>query len=518
MKRTLLSSVLFRSAAVWCLLSVSLPPGAAAFAEDDPTQDPKSVIKRADKLILKGRYADAEKMLRQAVDSNPNDSSLKLKLAFSLLKQRFLADAYTLSFAVAQAEKQNPYAFAVLGTTLLAAGRFADARLILSNALTLNRKEPLALASYGLLEYYENRLSSGLNYLGQAAFLEPDEPDYIFAYAQIAARAEKYREAAEHYRRFLAISQNTDDERRERILGLIDFLEYLGFRSGLYIASGADESVMPIELVGNRPVVTVTVNNRKDPLRFVLDTGSGISVVSKKTAKRMKIKPIARGGQAKGIGGDGKFEIVYGFLREIQLGSVRVRNVPVYIREFHHNVNNIDGYIGISLIAKFLTTVDYAEKTFTLKRNYDAVAAPSIKGVSLPLRLTSSGFLSGEVQLDGVTRPMNFIVDTGASVSVVSSHLARTEPLSQLPREAPLRVVGSAGITENVPSFTIPRVSFGDHSRESLTAIALDLEMINDASGFEQSGILGGNFFLNHRLTFDFKNSRLTFAAASPKN
>jgi len=75
-----------------------------------------------------------------------------------------------------------------------------------------------------------------------------------------------------------------------------------------------------------------------------------------------------------------------------------------------------------------------------------------------------------------------------------------------------LRVVGAAGITENVESFTLPRIKFGDHSRDSITAIALDLNMINDASGFEQSGILGGNFFLNYKMTFDFKNSRLMFS------
>ena len=79
-------------------------------------------------------------------------------------------------------------------------------------------------------------------------------------------------------------------------------------------------------------------------------------------------------------------------------------------------------------------------------------------------------------------------------------------------------MIGSAGVTENVESFTLPKISFGDHSRLSITAIALDLEIINDASGFEQSGILGGNFFLDYRMTFDFKNSRLIFAPTKPNS
>ena len=68
-------------------------------------------------------------------------------------------------------------------------------------------------------------------------------------------------------------------------------------------------------------------------------------------------------------------------------------------------------------------------------------------------------------------------------------------------------VVGAAGITEDVPSFLLPRVTFGNHSRESIMAIALNLDIINEASGFEQAGILGGNFLRNYSLTFDFQNS-----------
>ncbi len=501
-------------------LRVFLPVLVAAFAlqaasaQNKQYIDPetKQTLRTADKLIVRGKFEEADSMLRNALSQSPKDHRIKLKLAYTMLKMRIFIEAYNLSLEVAKEDPKNPYAFAVLGSTLLAGGRFSDARLLLQNALTLNPKEPLALLNYGLLEFYENRLANSLDYLSDAAYLAPQDPDSIFALAQVSARAERYHDAANSYRRFLSISKNTDDDRRARIRGLIDFLHYLGLRESLYAISGAHESTIKVELIGNRPVILVRVNGRKEPLRFVLDTGSGISVVSDITAKRMKIKPIARGGHAKGIGGDGRFEIVYGFLREVQLGDVRIRNVPVYIREFHQNVNKIDGYVGISLISKFLTTIDYGNSTFSLARGETETATGSDRdGITLPLRLTSSGFLSGEIQMEGVATPMNFIVDTGASVSVISDVVAKREPISSLPRRDPLRVIGSAGITENVESFTLPKISFGAHSRESITAIALNLDLINDASGFEQAGILGGNFFLSYRMTFDFKNSRLMF-------
>jgi predicted aspartyl protease len=137
--------------------------------------------------------------------------------------------------------------------------------------------------------------------------------------------------------------------------------------------------------------------------------------------------------------------------------------------------------------------------------------------ISLPLRITSSGFLSGEVQLEGVEAPLNFIVDTGASVSVISGAVARDQGISGHVTTEKMRVIGSAGITNDVPSFLLPRVSFGSHSQQKITAIALDLDLINEASGFEQAGILGGNFLKNYRLTFDFKNSKVIFVPLVPE-
>lgn len=484
--------------------------GAGDIPQAD-VQDIRQSIKKGNKHVRRGEYADAEKIFDRLVKSHPQNSEAKLSLAFVYLKQRRIRDAYNLSYAVAKAEPENSYAFAVLGATLLSAGRFPEARTIFTNALWLDRKEALAWAGHGMIDFYENRIQDSLNNLNEAVFRDPNEADYVFALAQVCARAEKYKEAADSYQRFLSLSRNTDDDRRARIKGLINFLRFLGQKHSLYIPGGTEQTTVPIELVGNRPVIRLRVNGRDEPLNFVLDTGSGISVISDETAKLLDIDPITRGGYAKGIGGDGRFEIVYGFIRRVDIGDVNVRNVPVYIRKFHTQGQKVDGYIGLSLISKFLTTIDYGDLKFTLLKDEANETPAANTGVSLPLRLTSSGFLSGEVQLQGIDEPLNFIVDTGASVSVISDEVANLETISSFARGEKMRVVGSAGITEDVPSYLLPRVSFGSHTRESITAIALDLDIINEASGFEQAGILGGNFLRNYRMTFDFKNSKVTF-------
>jgi cytochrome c-type biogenesis protein CcmH/NrfG/predicted aspartyl protease len=462
---------------------------------------------------------DAESAFRRALELDPDNVDVKLQLACVLVKQRKLTAAFDLALPIAESDQTNARAYAVVGATLLAAGRFKEARIVLGNALRIDKGEDLAWAALGMLDFYENRIQQSLSHLQEAINNKSDEPDYLFALAQVAGRAELYGVSAQNYQRFLEVSSTHDKERRERIKGLIKFLNYLGQSGTLYASRGSDHGSIPFELIGDRPVIQLRVNGRAEPLRFVLDTGSGISVISEPTAKKLKINPITRGGYARGIGGDGKFEIVYGLLKEVAIGDVRIKSVPVFLRKFHDNPHNIDGYIGLGLISKFLATIDYGNSTFSLtRRESDTAEFQRNELFSLPLRLTSSGFLSGEVQLDGIDSPLNFIVDTGASVSVISSRVARDDVVSTYINDGKMRVIGSAGIRENVPTFLLPRVTFGNHSQNSVMAVALDLDVINEASGFEQAGILGGNFLKNYRLTFDFKNSKVVFESVTPDN
>lgn len=492
-----------------CLLNTVSP---AQTNDAEPNDNPKQLVKEAKKLTRRGEFLEAGKLLRRAAAAAPNETRAKLDLAAVLLKQGNLFEAYQLSLEAAKAEPRNSRAFAVLGAVFLKSGNFREAEASLFNALKINEDEALGWAGLGVLNFYENRIAPALAQLKIAVALAPHEPDFVFSLAQIAARAEDYLLAAKSYEKFLEVSPQTDAERRARIKGLIGFLTFLGNRQSLYSPAGASEAVVSVRIVNDRPVVQLKINAESEPLNFVLDTGSGVSVLSEETAQRLKIKPVARGGLARGVGGDGKFEIVYGFLRVVDVGAVKIRNVPVYIRRFHHTNEKIDGYIGLSLISKFLTTIDYGNSSFTLRRKKPNSGANAENGAaSIPLRLTSSGFLSGEVALEGLETPLNFIVDTGASISVISNEVAARKEISPFVESEKIRVIGAAGVTNEMPTFMLPRVSFGAHSRERIKTVALDLDLINETSGFNQSGILGGNFLKNYRLTFDFDNSKVIF-------
>ena len=408
-------------------------------------------------------------------------------------------------------EPLSARAHALLGSAILAAGDFRNSVEEFRTALSINDKEALAIAGLAMVDFYENRLDSSLKGLRRAVDLDSDEPDYIFSLAQASARTERYKEAADAYERFLIIAPKTDADRRSRIRGLIDFLRYLGKQSSLYDLRGEKQTSISFDSTDGRPVLKVRVNGRKEYLRFVLDTGSGMSVISDETAKLLGIRPVARGGMARAVGGGGKFEIVYGFLSSLEIGEVKVESVPVYIRHFYDDRLPVDGYLGLSVISRFLALVDYGEGTFSLSRESDSSrrlnvspTSPANGSLEIPLRTTSSGFLSGEVHLEGIERPLNFIIDTGASITVVAEKLVEQEDMAAYLEPIRMRIFGAAGVSEDVKRLLLPSVSLGSLMRERVTAAVLDMESLNETAGFSQNGILGGNFLRHFRLFFDF--------------
>lgn len=493
---------------------ICLAMSAAALAVGDGKSR-----QRANEALKEGDYESAEKQFRELLAKDSHDKDARLGLSFALMKQRMLQDAYDHAARVVLVDPLSSRAHALLGAVILASGDFQSSVEEFRTSLSLKDDEALAIAGLAMVDFYENRLDSSIKGLRRAVSLDSTEPDYLFSLGQATARNERYKEAADAYERFLIIAPKTDADRRARIRGLIDFLRYLGKQNSLYTLSGESKTIIPFDSVDGRPILKVRVNDNRETLRFVLDTGSGMSVISEETAKKLGIRAVARGGQARAVGGGGKFDIVYGFLDSLDVGDVTVNNVPVYIRHFFDETTPVDGYLGLSVISKFIASVDYGDKMFMLRRPSENFVKdlwgirisrdsnqPLPTGVfEIPLRTTSSGFLSGEVRLEGIERPLNFIVDTGASVSVVSERLAKEEDLANYLEPTRMRIYGAAGIADDVKSLLLPKVMLGGLTRERINAAILDLEPVNETAGFTQMGILGSNYLRHFRVSFDFQ-------------
>src|ERR1041385_4836273 len=220
-----------------CVL-IAVPSRAQASSKD---------LSKGQKALKKGDYPTAEKIFRDLLIKKPRDSEARLGLSFALLKQRNLQGAYDNAARVIMIEPLSARAHALLGASILGAGEFRLSVEEFRTALSLDDKEALAIAGLAMVDFYENRVASCLAGLRRAVNLDPDEPDYVFNLGQAAARNEPYKEAADSAERFLLIAHKTDADRRSRIIGLIDFLRYLGRQGALYVASGSPRTSIAFE-------------------------------------------------------------------------------------------------------------------------------------------------------------------------------------------------------------------------------------------------------------------------------
>lgn len=481
-------------------LAVLVTPGVGASDE--------KARARADRATREGEYETAEKIYRDLLTKDPRDSLARLGLSRALLKQRKNLEAFDHAARVITREPESARAHALLGAALLGSGDFRLSVEEFRTALTFKDDEAIAIAGLAMVDFYENRISQSLAGLRRAAFIDPNEPDYIFNLGQVAARNERYKEAADAYETFLRVAPKTDADRRARIRGLIDFLRYLGQQGNLFALGGPNSVTLPFDMVNNRPVINVRINGSQKTLRFVVDTGAGMCVISDVAAERMGIKSVARGGMARAVGGEGKFEIVYGFLQSLNVGDARIERVPVYIRRFYNEQESVDGYIGLSVLGKYMTVVDYGGRQMILLRDDEAKRAAAVPApvgsVEVPIRTTSSGFWSGEVSFEGLEKPVNFIIDTGASISVVSKALAASAGFERYAQSGYIKVYGAAGLADNIQTLLLPRIALGAQTWQNIYAAVLDMESINETAGFEQTGIIGGNILRRYRVTFDF--------------
>jgi tetratricopeptide (TPR) repeat protein len=503
-------------------------------------------LKRAEKELRQANFEEAEKIYRQLIEHDQKDKEARLGLSFALIKQGKLQDSFEQAAQVIAADPLSARAHALLGTSLLRSGEFRNSIEALYTAVKFNNRESLAIAGLAEIEYFENRSRTAYDWLKRAVQLDPLEPDYYISLARTCSRLEYYGEAADAYTRFLDVSPKTDTERRARIRGLIDFYRYLG-TTKIHRTTGKEVTTIPVTLVNHRPFIDIGVNG-KGTLRFVVDTGASLSVISDTAAERLGIKPVARGGNARAIGGTGTFPIVYGLLDTITIGDARIEAVPVYIRTVHSapdtaEAERADGYIGLSVLANYAVTLDYQARRMTLDRtpvreelatakpdqprpdilNPDLARPDEVKteaakpaaagGVlpadsayEIPIRSTSGGLASAETRLPDMDRPLNFIIDTGATVSVVSKAVVKRHQLEalKLPGQK-FRVIGAAGIEEGAEALGLSTLTVSGLKKENARALILDLDAVNETSGFEQHGILGGDYLSHFRIVIDLR-------------
>ena len=125
---------------------------------------------------------------------------------------------------------------------------------------------------------------------------------------------------------------------------------------------------LPAQILGNLFVVE-TKWDKFGPYRFVVDTGSSVTLMSpalvKRYAEEVRSADVRGGGGRVRVGGadGGVLELPAAAVSRIELGEARFENVPVLVYDCatlsSHLGIRIDGVLGFPLFRETLLTLDY---------------------------------------------------------------------------------------------------------------------------------------------------------------
>lgn len=114
---------------------------------------------------------------------------------------------------------------------------------------------------------------------------------------------------------------------------------------------GGGEDEIPLEYRNGQFFVLAEINKTIRG-RFMIDTGTNISFVSKKIARRADINPESEFLRFRTLSGE--FDAPKAILRSISIGKTELTGIPIAIIE----LDGFDGIIGTSILARYKMTVD----------------------------------------------------------------------------------------------------------------------------------------------------------------
>jgi predicted aspartyl protease len=252
--------------------------------------------------------------------------------------------------------------------------------------------------------------------------------------------------------------------------------------------------------MANRKIVLQGRVNRM-PVEFVLDTGSERTGVSDVTARRAGVASITATLTA-GVGVASLRRLELGRADSIEVGSLRIRNVPVAIRSVVRGALprwQSESFSPLSL--GYSLVVDYQRREVLLSRALPDGPAD----IRLPMRMNRLPLVRGMLNS---THPAYFVVDTGGELISISAETALSLAMPPV-RRIPLRVFGMSGVDEN--AFLMPGVNldFDEIEYRNIGLAVLNLRAPSVLLGFQLGGIVGHRFLSDYRVSMDVGRSEL---------
>ena len=259
------------------------------------------------------------------------------------------------------------------------------------------------------------------------------------------------------------------------------------------------------------PRIPVRVNDRKDPVTAIIDSGAVLSIVSEGFAETVSLEPLpGAAGRFYGLLGE-PIEVKFAVVDTLHLGLVTVRNVPVAImpdekmRFFVEGKEefSMDFLLGANLLKEFRLELDFARGRAIFTRLTSADRRPADDQ-----NLFFQSFrpvVRGTIQKRGWYM---FVLDTGSEVTYLNESQLGAMPIDYFtPRVHSATLQGLGGSKKR--GAKIEDVEIGvDRWAGTFKTLPMYAGSENDRS----MGIIGENFLKQFRVVIDFGRMRVDLA------
>lgn len=279
--------------------------------------------------------------------------------------------------------------------------------------------------------------------------------------------------------------------------------------SNVRFDSGASAVGIPFDLEDNSIFIRVRVNNSR-PLRFIFDTGAGLTILNARTAKELGLKASGTTLKGSAVGGKISGDVFMGVTLSVpgaavsnqMVGAVSFDSVPCEMR-------SVEGIIGYDFIKEFVVEIDYSRRVINLYDPKTFVYKGA--GQIVPLKITRTPFVNAQLLIDG-RAPVagSFEVDTGSDSALSLNSpfvrknqlLSAVRPVIETPSDEELGG-RSKSFVGRVRGFQLGKLVLEN------PVVLLSEDTEGEMASEGGAGIIGNEIFKRFKLTLDYSRSRM---------
>ncbi|MEO5868000.1 MAG: aspartyl protease family protein [Sphingomonas sp.] len=251
-------------------------------------------------------------------------------------------------------------------------------------------------------------------------------------------------------------------------------------------------------------IIEANINGR--PMHFLFDTG-GHSILTPDAARSLGLSSV--GGARTGGSGAGTLAEQFTRVRELRIGQAVMRNQPFSVIDLGYSLTErgeqppLAGMLGLEVVERFITRIDYRKGTLTLLPRERPVAC---RGGWTAARF-SDDMPTIDTLLDGIRAP--FTIDTGnnGSIMLYAHWLKEHGVAERFNRGIETVSYGAGGASRNW-------VSYADSFKVGDGTVRYPMVRTSDDKGgvslsVSEAGNLGTDVLGNYTVTFDYGRSRV---------